>query len=427
MTFQRIFTACLTASLVLIASTAEAAPTTVARCTSETTILLSRPAEATAWRVVSEKDELQTGELLVGGPGVALRSCSGAVRLSFLGELAGTSTNPTRETAIILHDSKDYDLDVTLDRGRIDLVNTKKEGAARVRVRIRDRSGEVTLVEPGARVAAEIYGRWLPGVPFRKEPKAGEAPALALVVVALHGEVEVKGKHKHFFLKGPPGPALVAATTLDDDHVSPQFLEKLPEWAEGKESPRSKLVKEILGRFRRDAVEKSVGEAIDNLLNSESANDRRAAVTIMGATDDLRRLGQALAAAKHPDVWDNGVLALRHWIGRGPGQDQKLYKMLVEEVKMPAAQAQTVMHLLHSFGEDDVKQPATYQALIGLLESDRLAIRGLAHWHLYRLAPAGQKFGFDPLAPAEKRAEAVKRWRELIPPGKLPPPEANDE
>src|SRR5262245_47770910 len=121
MTLTRILTTCLTASLVLSASAAEAAPATVARCTSETTILLSRLADATTWRVVSEKDELHAGELLVGGPGVALRTCNGAVRLSFLGELAGTSTNPTRETAVILHDSPDYDLDVTLDRGRIDL------------------------------------------------------------------------------------------------------------------------------------------------------------------------------------------------------------------------------------------------------------------------------------------------------------------
>jgi hypothetical protein len=50
-----------------------------------------------------------------------------------------------------------------------------------------------------------------------------------------------------------------------------------------------------------------------------------------------------------------------------------------------------------------------------------LAIRGLAHWHLYRLVPPGRKIGFDPLAVAAKRAPDVAAWRQLIPTGKLPP------
>jgi hypothetical protein len=148
---------------------------------------------------------------------------------------------------------------------------------------------------------------------------------------------------------------------------------------------------------------------------------RRVAVTLMGATDDLDRLGAALMNAKHRDVWDNGVLVLRHWIGRGPGQGQKLYKLLIMKRKMPARQAETVMQLLHGLGEDELQEPATYQALIRLMASDRLAVRGLAHWHLSRLVPAGRDIGYDPLAAPEKRAAAIKRWQELIPPGKLPP------
>ena len=85
------------------------------------------------------------------------------------------------------------------------------------------------------------------------------------------------------------------------------------------------------------------------------------------------------------------------------------------------AQAETIMQLLHGLGEEDLEQPETYQALIRLLGSDRLAVRGLAHWHLYRLVPAGRKIGYDPLAAPERRAAALKRWQELIPPGKLPP------
>src|SRR5262249_14284629 len=100
-----------------------------ARGVSDESLLLRREAEGKAWRVVSVNETLRPGELLVGGAGAALVSRNGAVRLSFLGELVGTSMYPVRETAVILHDSKDVDLDVTLDRGRIDLINRKAKGA----------------------------------------------------------------------------------------------------------------------------------------------------------------------------------------------------------------------------------------------------------------------------------------------------------
>ena len=60
--------------------------------------------------------------------------------------------------------------------------------------------------------------------------------------------------------------------------------------------------------------------------------------------------------------------------------------------------------------------------LINLLGSDKRFIRGLAYWHLSRLVPEGKKLGYDPFAPQEARDAAEKKWKELIPAGKLPPP-----
>src|SRR5436309_14300256 len=261
----------------------------VARCVSDENLLLRREAESQPWRVVSVNEDLGPGQLLVGGAGAALQSRNGAVRLSFLGELAGSAKYPVRETAVVLHDSKEVDLDVTLDRGRIDLVNRKAKGPARVRVRIRNRAGEIVLAEPGARLGVEIYGRWLPGVPFRKQPRPGEAPALAVVAVALAGEVQIKGKEKGVFLEAPPGYALLHTENLDDPVLAPVRLDKLPEWAMGQETERTKKIKALAIGFRRTAREKSVGAAIDELLRSEDPLARQGAVTLMGATDDLRR------------------------------------------------------------------------------------------------------------------------------------------
>ena len=115
------------------------------------------------------------------------------------------------------------------------------------------------------------------------------------------------------------------------------------------------------------------------------------------------------------------MVALRHWIGRAPGQDQILYHGLIDAKVFTPLEAETALELLHDFGDDDLARPVTYQLLIHLLDSDKRFIRGLAYWHLSRLVPAGVKFGYDPFAPQEAREAAVKKWKELIPDGKLPP------
>ena len=148
----------------------------------------------------------------------------------------------------------------------------------------------------------------------------------------------------------------------------------------------------------------------------------------MGALDDLEGLGKALMEAKHPDVWQNGVLAVRHWLGREPGQDMKLYHLLVEQKKVPPGQAEIILQLLHSFRDTDLAMPETYELLIDYLGHERLAIRGLAHWHLYRLVPAGRDIAYNPLDPKEERDLAQQAWRKLIPAGKLPPrPKVEDK
>src|SRR5262249_17590328 len=118
--------------------------------------------------------------------------------------------------------------------------------------------------------------------------------------------------------------------------------------------------------------------------------------------------------------WDNGVLALRHWIGRAPGQDMKLFQAMLKEGKFTEKQAGTVMQLLHSFGEDDMAHPETYDVLIMYLNHEKVAIRGLAHWHLVRMVPEGEQIGYSPFDPKEKREKAIEEWKKLLPEGKLP-------
>jgi hypothetical protein len=173
----------------------------------------------------------------------------------------------------------------------------------------------------------------------------------------------------------------------------------------------------VAGRSRTKPT--SIEEALAGILTEDNVSLRRIAVYGLGALDDLPRLIDALSSSKFPDVRDVSVIALRHWIGRGEGQDMKLYEALVKK-GYSEKYATRVMQLLHSFGDQAKANPATYETLIEFLLSENAAVRQLANWHLTRLVPTA-KISYDPLASPEDRQSAVAKWKELIPAGKLPP------
>jgi hypothetical protein len=121
------------------------------------------------------------------------------------------------------------------------------------------------------------------------------------------------------------------------------------------------------------------------------------------------------------EVRDNAVNALRHWVGREPGQDLLLFKMLVEKKKYNRLDASTFVQLLHSFSPDDLDSIGTYEALIDNLANERLPIRELAHWHLLRLVPEGKVAAYDPVGSEAERKDAVAKWRKMLDDGKIIP------
>jgi hypothetical protein len=393
----------------------------VARSLAEDASILRREAPGKEWHLVKQKDDLHSGDLLILGPEATLESSDKAVRVTGRAELNGVAPFPVIETAVTLHTAeKGVDLDLSLERGRIEINNAREKGQAVIRIRIRDKSGELVLAEPGTRVALEIYGRWPKGVPFKKNAKPEDGPALAIILLVLKGQAFVNTPEHAFALKAPPGPAMIQGDGIHRTDPEAVYLEELPKWAQGGETETSKRIKAGCNRFRALALKEGIGGAIDTLLKSDDPYDRRLGIYLMAATDDLQRLRDALATAKTPDVWDSLILAIRHWIGREPGQDMILYNRLIELRKYTPVEAETALQLLHSFSDEDLATPETYQTLIALLDSDQMLIRGLAHWHLVRLVPGAAELGYDPLAPHEARLKAIKAWRAHLPAGKLP-------
>ena len=90
--------------------------------------LFARTKLGQPWQAVPAQGMVAAGDLLFGLPGASVQTGKDAVRLTFRADLDRNSPYPILESAVVLHDSPGFDLDFTLDRGRVDVLNIKKEG-----------------------------------------------------------------------------------------------------------------------------------------------------------------------------------------------------------------------------------------------------------------------------------------------------------
>jgi uncharacterized protein (TIGR03000 family) len=385
--------------------------------------LLTRANPEAPWQVVGDKAGLKAEDLVLGLPGAVLESKNGAVRMTLRTDIH--SPLPILEPAVVLHDSADYDLDFTLDRGRIDVLNTKKDGPARVRIQAWGATWQATLEAPGAWLAVELVGRCRPGQQYTKTPGPKDVPSADMLFLVLAGEVVLKHEATQHRLTAPPGPAMIGWNNFVGMDLSPQRMEKLPDWAhlptdeEGK--ARVKKLQGIRDRIVQELGSKSIGEVLDELVASNDPDERLVGIIYIGATDDLTRMGNLIHESKQRDTWNNVVRVMRHWLGRAPGQDQRFFNGLKSVKSYTEVQAESLIEMLHGFKESEIERPELYEMLINYLVTGRTSMRGLAHWHLIRLVPAGKDIPYDPNAPKEELEKARKEWQKLVPPGKLPP------
>jgi hypothetical protein len=388
--------------------------------------LLTQEAPEQPWHGVEESGDVFSRDTLLVLPGMqaVIEPRPESIRLTLWGNLPILSPFPGLESSVVLHDSRAYDVDLTLLRGRIVLTNAKSKGPARAWIRAIDGAGEITLAEPGDEVALEIYGRWPRGVPFSREGR--ERPTTSLAILALKGQVDLQARTTRHRLTAPPGPAYFHWDSAAGPDAATERRDRLPAWAdpEAKKPEAASAVAQIADAFRAAASTKGpVGALTDMLAEPGTADEKdkwRQGFAVLGlaALGDIEPVIEALADPRRPFVRTTAVLALRHWIGDSAGRDQQLYHLLISRLNYSKAQAETVLQLLHSpFAAD---QPETYQTLIAYLQHGRPTVRELAWWHLSRLVAADQVVPYDSTASPEDRARAAEAWKQLIPSGSLP-------
>ncbi|HYV36137.1 MAG TPA: hypothetical protein VE988_10565, partial [Gemmataceae bacterium] len=333
--------------------------------------------------------------LVVGLPEADLVTSDGKCEIRLLVYIG--EELPVTEAAVIFHTSVDKVPEFTLDRGVVAVKNVVKaeKGVAVVRIRAGKQSWEITLRDPGSEVLVARFGRHEPGTKlFQGGPKKEfvDEPQMHFGVLVVKGHAVVNTGTHTYAMTAPPGPAMAAWDSATGLEI--KRLESMPEEVRNLEPAETEKFKEICV-ITSKLASGDIGKGIDELLASDNVSKRRVAVACMGAFDDLPRLWAAMENAKHEDVREQAIHTMRNWIGRKPGQLTKLQDQLTKEKKYSAVQIRTITTLLRGFDDTDRREPVIYQLLIDSLEVAPLPIRQLAHWHLERLAPAGQKIAYD--------------------------------
>ena len=380
---------------------------------------------------VAKGETIHTRDLLVAIPGfgVVLEPVGKNVSLTLQGNLPELSDSPVLESAVILHDTKAYDLDFTFIRGRVILTNTRTKGAAKIWLR-KDIGVQLTLPEPGDCVALEAFGRWPTGEAFSRTRKAGDGPVQLWAVHCLKGKLEIKANKTEWSMSAAPGLAYFNGDSTAGPAASgPERRDNPPSWADPKAQapPLAVTIKGVVetytGKLRDKELEEIGGEMISLAEKEKDPKKARAlrqiAIHAMIALDEPEKVAELLGDSKVPEVRQIAVIGLRHWIGSREGRDMKLYEILQDELSYTRAEAETIMQLLHS--PFDRNQPETYETLVAFLKHRKQSIRELAHWHLVRLAPGGRDIPYDAGADAADRGKAAAAWKKLIPDGELPP------
>jgi hypothetical protein len=393
-------------------------------CLSEAGHLISHEGAGQPWRLPSNGEALSSRDLLMALPGLRgeFEPRPKSVHVTLWGQLPGFSAFNGLESAIILHDSRAFDLDFSLLRGRVVLANRKATGAARAWVRLMNDAGELTLLDPGTEVALEIDGRWPRGVPYVRDPRPVDRPTTEVTVLVLKGSAELRvGKIQHR-LSAPPGPASFSWDSVAGPADSPEHLDRLPRWARLSSLPGSWVMP--LRTFAETVARKGPSDAPRQLLETAkvAGADDAGRWYLLGiltqtAIGEIDRVIDALADTS-AEARNAAVIGLRHWIGEAAGRDQQLARLIAETPGYSKPQAETVLQLLHSpFATD---QPETYETLIAYLRHPKLGVRHLAYWHLQRLVPDDLVVAYDAAAPEADRVKAANHWKKNIPTGSLP-------
>ncbi len=341
-----------------------------------------------------------------------------------------------------LHHNPDVDLDLTLDRGRIFVTNSKDKGPLSVRLRVSTEVWDVTLKEPGCEIGVDLLLHYPRNVDWREEE-----PLIAAFLTVLKGTASLKvggyifpnleaapGPNNFFNWdnKGPraTGPGRIPETSLRDLQT---LWEKYPKPRPQAAFDPTETLAGLATFLERGG---SPEAALKTALESPSRPVRTLTLYSLGALDAVPQLLKALEDSdpNHTVERDRAVFVLRRWLAHGLDNNRRLYDPekktgLLVEAGYTLREANTLAVLLHDFSVEDARKAETFELLaLQLTNKERVAVRELAYWHLLHLAqpllpgaPAIPLPPFNAAGPEAQRIAVADAVRKLLKEGQLPP------
>jgi hypothetical protein len=387
---------------------------------SRDAVLLARDGDN--WVKVSQDAKPRTAGPLVALPGshAELKFENGA-GLTLWGGLPDTTGWKVLGCEATLHvPPAGFDLDFTLERGRVYVGTAKKMGPTKVRVRFADQIADVTLAEDGSEVMVEVV-RTFAGEPFNREAKP-VVPRTDVTLGVTQGKAAVVIDSKEVALQAPPGPAELRwpgeGKPIELD-TPPAVWAMVPaklsrERVQEIEAAQRKLVQRMAQK------DKSIDVAVAEVSQDPSRAAKVLAALCWGTIGRLPPLVDDLGEPQFPELRQAAAAALAQFVARQPGNDQQVYDQLLPGYGKN--QAATAVWLLRGFGDAQPADPAIYERLMAALRSEQIGVRELAVLRLRQADPEGAaQIKFNAADPEAAREKAVAEWQRRIPPGKLPP------
>lgn len=414
------------------------------------TYLLARKVDETKWVKVEPKSRVQTSDTLMALPGFVahLKGRTGAgADLYLRGSLPEFNLVPSMrsllESVVVLHENKNFDLDLTLVRGRIFIRNQRRDDkACKVRLRFDDETWDLTLDEEGDEIGVDLYREYTP----LNNPRKGEKPVTTCTLAILKGHVGFAREYKSLSVKVKPGK--FALMTYDSSHGvdgprhfdEPPLLWKLeppPQdvLPDGWKKPVAEInlalksMEALLSTRSKDGA-KPVSVACSEMREEKGAPlaKRLLAVYCLGAVDEVERVLTVLKDETLEGDPDRKMACkvLTHWASRGPDTYKKLADDegeggLLRGAGLKPKGAVAARDLFYSLQLEDLRKVETYESLANLLTKQPI-VAELAYWHLTQLVPPGKMPpGFNAsLEPALRDAYA-RKIHEMVEKKQLPP------
>jgi pSer/pThr/pTyr-binding forkhead associated (FHA) protein len=406
-------------------------------------VLVQRKAEANPWAVLQQGDWVYTANTLISLPGYrSLLALDSGVNLTLWGNLPEFASPPPERTAPVLESAimlnapdPGFDLDFTLDRGRVHVANRKDpKGPAKVRFRFLRQTWDLELADDNSEVVLELWS--LPVEVPDKGPR--QTPYLCLGLFA-SGKVTIQTPN-HCYEEQGSCTFLAWATATKEEYrrslpEKPAWWSKAPnkETEEVKSALRSLLDwRDVLGGPKEgkppEKESKSLAETIVNQLkNVRDPDNQDKGLLMLAALDELDALLGFLDDGQNLNVRNVALFALRGWMSRGNQNVDRLTEVLKQRYNKSEAQAKHVVRLLSVLPDQGYyakKENCAF--LVRSLNDDNQQVRDLAFWHLFQmkvfglLPPEANALEYDPTWERAKRQSVVERLNGLIEQGKLP-------